>query len=228
MLPVAGYTCSPCEELGLAGNPYEPNGCRALRHSCWRLTPLQCDPLRRRQCNAPGVQCPHCPHSFVCSASTSAALAHPSSYPPPRGECPLRGVCTAATCGPGRTSPLSYTYVFGDPERNCMDLGILPLVSIVDLRFRSWGLSSSEFELSIASSCPPSCNRLFPSHRPSGTVCRRRPGLRAPNFGARQHLASASVCHIEEHGPRRTRLALKLSCRSFRYIRPTLGAVIRS
>ena len=24
---------------------------------------------------------------------------------------------------------------------------------------------------------------FFPSHRPSGTVCRRRPGLRAPNFG---------------------------------------------
>jgi hypothetical protein len=225
---VAGYTCSPCEELGLADNPYEPNGCRALRHPCWRLTPLQCDPLRRRQCNAPGVQCPHCPHSFVCSASTSAAVAHSSSYPPPRGECPLRGVCTAATCGPGRTSPLSYTYVFGDPERNCMDLGILPLVSIVDLRFRSWGLSSSEFELSIASSCPPPATGFFQAIDPPVPSAGGGPGCGRRTSGAHPHLASASVCHREEHGPRRTRLALKLSCRFLRYIRPTLGAVIRS
>jgi hypothetical protein len=179
MLPVAGYTCSPCEELGLADNPYEPNGCRALRHPCWRLTPLQCDPLRRRQCNAPGV-------------------------------------------------PLSYTHVFGDPERNCMDLGILPLVSIVDLRFRSWGLSSSEFELSIASSCPPPATGFFQAIDPPVPSAGGGPGCGRRTSGAHPHLASASVCHREEHGPRRTRLALKLSCRFLRYIRPTLGAVIRS
>ena len=66
----------------------------------------------------------------------------------------------------------------------------------MDLRFRSWGLSSSEFELSIASSCPPPATGFFQAIDPPVPSAGGGPGCGATSELADKYRAQGRELHV--------------------------------